>query len=65
MSSFLPYLLGLSLFLIACQAGKNPYYQDNLVEILDQECNLADICTYTIEYDGTELTVPEEDIEWK
>lgn len=53
------------LFLIACASGKNPYYQDNLVEITGEECNLADICTYTIEYKGTELTVPSEDIEWK
>lgn len=69
MSSFLPYLLGLSLFLIACGASKNPYYQDELVEIEGQECTPASVdppvCEYQINYKGTTLVVPEEDIEWK
>jgi len=57
--------LGFLIFLIACGVGKNPYYQDNLVEITDQDCNVLDECKYTINFKGTELTVPESDIEWK
>jgi len=46
-----------AILLVACGAGKNPYYQDNLVEITDQDCNVLDECEYTIDFKGTELTV--------
>lgn len=54
-----------ALLLVACGAGKNPYYQDNLVEITDHDCNVLNECKYTIDFKGTELTVPESDVEWK
>jgi hypothetical protein len=59
------FAVAFAIFLIACEPGKNPYYQDNLVEITDQDCNVLNECEYTIDFKGTELTVPESDIEWK
>jgi len=57
------------LFLAACSSAKNPYYQDELIQIEGQECTPASvdppICEYQVIYKGTILVVPEGDIEWK
>lgn len=57
------------LLLVACSSAKNPYYQDELIEIEGQECTPASvdppICEYQINYRGTTLVVSEEAIKWK
>jgi hypothetical protein len=57
------------LLLVSCISAKNPYYQDELIEIEGQECTSASvdppICEYQINYRGTTLVVPEEAIKWK
>lgn len=58
-------LVPLAVFVIGCSRGKSTYYQGNQIEIISQSCNALSECQYKINYEGTELTVSESQIEWR